>query len=222
MARYIKANPKVAKFLNLESDRNTVKDGNYLLWQADMLAFGPLTQLADTLQQIGGIALLPHEAREEQDGTVTRPLPQATDPRFIVEPVEPETEAPAEGTEPTGGEVNAGESETNGQQAESGDAAETSTDESSEVNAGESETDGQQAESGDAAETSADESREVNAGESETNGQQAEGDTPETPTDESSEAPAEETTQSNDEVESTDSGDVGGVDEVLNANDKEE
>ena len=153
MARYIKANPKVAKFLNLESDRNTVKDGNYLLWQADMLAFGPLTQLANTLQQIGGIALLPHEAREEQDGTVTRPLPQATDPRFIVEP--------------TGSETNAGESETDGQQAVSGDATET-------------------------------------------------------PTDESSEAPAEETTQSNDEVESIDGGDVGSVDEVLNANDKEE
>lgn len=152
MARYIKANPKVAKFLNLESDRNTVKDGNYLLWQADMLAFGPLTQLHDTLQQIGGIALLPHEAREEQDGTITRPLPQATDPRFIVEP--------------TGSETNAGESETDGQQAE--------------------------------------------------------GDTPETPTDANSEAPAEETAQSNDEVESIDSGDVGSVDEVLNANDKEE
>lgn len=152
MARYIKANPKVAKFLNMESDRNTVKDGNYLLWQADMLAFGPLTQLDDTLQQIGGIALLPHEAREEQDGTITRPLPQATDPRFIVEP--------------TGSETNAGESETDGQQAE--------------------------------------------------------GDTPETPTDANSEAPAEETAQSNDEVESIDSGDVGSVDEVLNANDKEE
>lgn len=152
MARYIKANPKVAKFLNLESDRNTVKDGNYLLWQADMLAFGPLTQLANTLQQIGGIALLPHEAREEQDGTVTRPLPQATDPRFIVEP--------------TGSETNAGESETDGQQAE--------------------------------------------------------GDTPDTPTDANSETPAEETAQSNDEVESIDSGDVGSVDEVLNANDKEE
>ena len=152
MARYIKANPKVAKFLNLESDRNTVKDGNYLLWQADMLAFGPLTQLANTLQQIGGIALLPHEAREEQDGTVTRPLPQAADPRFIVEPTDSET----------------------------------------------------------------------NAGESETDGQQAEGDTPETPTDANSEIPAEETAQSNDEVESIDSGDVGSVDEVLNANDKEE
>jgi hypothetical protein len=166
MARYIKANPKVAKFLNLESDRNTVKDGNYLLWQADMLAFGPLTQLANTLQQIGGIALLPHEAREEQDGTVTRPLPQATDPRFIVEPVEPETEVPGEENEPTGSETNAGESETDGQQAE--------------------------------------------------------GDTPDTSTDANSETPAEETAQSNDEVESIDSGDVGSVDEVLNANDKEE
>ena len=67
----------------------------------------------------------------------------------------------------------------------------------------------------------------TNAGESETDGQQAEGDTPETPTDLNSETPAEETTQSNDEVESIDSGDVGSgdvgsVDEVLNANDKEE
>lgn len=130
MARYIKANPKVAKFLNLESDRNTVKDGNYLLWQADMLAFGPLTQLADTLQQIGGIALLPHEAREEQDGTVTRPLPQATDPLFIVEP---ETEVPGEENKPTGSEANAGESETDSQQTEGGDATETPTDESSET-----------------------------------------------------------------------------------------
>ena len=95
MARYIKANPKVAKFLGLERDRNTVTDGNYLLWQADMLAFGPLTQLTETLQQIGGIALMAHEAREEQDGTVCRPLPVATDPRFIMETAqanEPEAE----------------------------------------------------------------------------------------------------------------------------------
>ena len=85
MARYIKANPKVAAFLGLMRDRNTVKDGNYLLWQADMLAFGPLTQLQETLTQIGGLALLAHEAREEQDGTVTRPLPTPTDPRFIID-----------------------------------------------------------------------------------------------------------------------------------------
>ena len=95
MARYIKANPKVAKFLNLESDRNTVKDGNYLLWQSDMLKFGPLTQLSETLTQIGAIALLAHEAKEEQDGTVTRPLPQATDERFVM-PTIADEEIPAE------------------------------------------------------------------------------------------------------------------------------
>lgn len=83
MARYIKVNPLVADYLNLCNDRNTVKDGNYLLWQADMLRFGPLTQLAETLKQIGGLALMPHEAKEEQDGTVVRDLPIAEDPRFV-------------------------------------------------------------------------------------------------------------------------------------------
>ena len=82
MARYIKANPLVARYLQLDNDRNTVSDGNYLFWQNDMLKFGPLTQLNDILVKIGGIALLPHEAREEQDGTVCRPLAMATDARF--------------------------------------------------------------------------------------------------------------------------------------------
>ena len=85
MARYIKANGKVAEYLKLENDRNKVTDGNYLLWQADMLAFGRLTELPQILEQIGGLALQAHEAREEQDGTVVRKLPMATDPRFVVE-----------------------------------------------------------------------------------------------------------------------------------------
>ena len=82
MARYIKANPLVARYLQLENDRNTVSDGNYLFWQNDMLKFGPLTQLNDILVKIGGIALMPHEARNEQDGTICRPLPRAADARF--------------------------------------------------------------------------------------------------------------------------------------------
>ena len=132
MARYIKANPKVAKFLNLESDRNTVKDGNYLLWQSDMLAFGPLTQLADTLVQIGGIALLAHEAREEQDGTVTRPLPQATDERFVMPPA-PDTEGEAEPTEETtdtGDEANGGTDESGSDNAQPETTAEATESES--------------------------------------------------------------------------------------------
>ena len=94
MARYIKVNPKVARYLHLENDRNQVKDGNFLLWQADMLAFGRLTDLPQILEQIGGIALAAHEARQEQDGIVVRELPTATDERFIVEVDETETEQP--------------------------------------------------------------------------------------------------------------------------------
>jgi len=125
MARYIKANRKVAEFLHLESDRNTVSDGNYLLWQADMLAFGPLTQLSETLVQIGGIALLAHEAKEEQDGTVCRPLPVPADPRFIIEEPEPKQEAEpvndpeSEATEETAGdqsESETGDNENGGEQ----------------------------------------------------------------------------------------------------------
>lgn len=82
MARYIKANPLVARYLQLENGRNMVSDGNYLFWQNDMLKFGPLTQLSDILVKIGGIALMPHEARSEQDGTICRPLLMATDVRF--------------------------------------------------------------------------------------------------------------------------------------------
>lgn len=99
MARYIKANPKVAQFLRVENDRNQVKDGNYLLWQADMLAFGTLVDLPLILQQIGGIALMAHEARQEQDGTVLRELPTATDPRFVVEKDETPAEDEANNTE---------------------------------------------------------------------------------------------------------------------------
>ena len=130
MARYIKANPKVASFLRVENERNTVKDGNYLLWQADMLKFGPLTQLNETLAQIGGIALMAHEAREEQDGTVTRPLPVATDPRFIMN-TEQEA-APAE-DQPGNGEDQPG----NGETVTEGEQTEAATGgESEEITAG--------------------------------------------------------------------------------------
>lgn len=123
MARYIKANPLVARFLNLDSERNTVSDGNYLFWQADMLKFGPLTQLNDILVKIGGLALSPHEAREEQDGTVCRQLPLATDARFqqpikanvndaIVSPDNTEGQAPEQGSEEAAEEAAEGDAET--------------------------------------------------------------------------------------------------------------
>lgn len=104
MARYIKANRKVVTYLHLENDRNKLQDGNYILWLQDMLAFDPLPRLADTLERIGAISLLPHEAREEQYGINLRPLPTATDPEFVVETPaeeEPETEGSGETETPT-------------------------------------------------------------------------------------------------------------------------
>lgn len=97
MARYIKVNPKVAQYLHLESDRNRVKDGNYLLWQADILPFGRLTELPEILERIGGVALLAGESRQEQDGIVIHELPEATDEAFkivVVKQPEKETDNP--------------------------------------------------------------------------------------------------------------------------------
>lgn len=123
MARYIKANPKVVQYLHLEKDRNQVKDGNYLLWQADMLAFGRLTELPQILEQIGGIALAAHEARQEQDGIVVRELPRATDDRFVVEKNETETEQPTD--TPDTEELESNEPE----QTENGETVETTNEE---------------------------------------------------------------------------------------------
>lgn len=125
MARYIKANPKVVQYLHLEKDRNQVKDGNYLLWQADMLAFGRLTELPQILEQIGGIALAAHEARQEQDGIVIRELPTATDERFIIE--QPETIEPGN-TEGETAEPEQTES-TEAEPTESNDEVETTNEE---------------------------------------------------------------------------------------------
>lgn len=126
MARYIKANPKVAEYLRLEKDRNKVKDGNYLLWQADILPFGRLTELPQILEQIGGIALQAHEARQEQDGTVCRELPTATDSRFVVE-------------KPANTEKSAEVPETPAESAEKTEATDETTTEGEEVPAEESE-----------------------------------------------------------------------------------
>lgn len=141
MARYIKVNPKVARHLRLENDRNQVADGNYLLWQADMLAFGRLTEMPSILAQIGGLSLQAHEAREEQDGTVLRKLPIATDPRFAEDVQEPaedtgaedETDIPTPGDEaedgesPTDEETEAGTQESDDAENEAQEQPETET-----------------------------------------------------------------------------------------------
>ena len=123
MARYIKVNPKVAQYLHLESDRNRVKDGNYLLWQADILPFGRLTELPEILERIGGVALPAGEARQEQDGIVIHELPEATDEAFKIVVVK----QPEKGTDTDNPEVEqpAGDSAGNGGTGETVEGAES-------------------------------------------------------------------------------------------------
>lgn len=123
-----------------------------MLWQADMLAFGRLTELPQILEQIGGIALAAHEARQEQDGIVVRELPTATDERFIVEKDEIEAEQP-EIIEPGNTEGEAAEPE----QTESTDPVEGETETEQPTDSPEAEepesTDPEQTENGETVET---------------------------------------------------------------------
>lgn len=134
MEKYIKANKKVAEFLHLQTIRNAVKDGHYLLWIMDVQPFGNMEDLPNILQQIGGLLLSGSEAKEEQDGTVTRKLPTPLDKRFIMDDDvqktaeggevrdTPETDKAGETTGSEGGNGN----------GENGDSSESGTESGSE------------------------------------------------------------------------------------------
>lgn len=135
MEKYIKANKKVAEFLHLQTIRNAVKDGHYLLWIMDVQPFGNMEDLPNILQQIGGLLLSGSEAKEEQDGTVTRKLPTPLDKRFIMDDdVQKTTEGSGEVTD-TPETDKAGEttgSEGGNGNGENGDSSDTGTESGSE------------------------------------------------------------------------------------------
>lgn len=135
MEKYIKANKKVAEFLHLQTIRNAVKDGHYLLWIMDVQPFGNMEDLPNILQQIGGLLLSGSEAKEEQDGTVTRKLPTPLDKRFIMDDdVQKTTEGSGEVTD-TPETDKAGEttgSEGGNGNGENGDSSESGTESGSE------------------------------------------------------------------------------------------
>lgn len=135
MEKYIKANKKVAEFLHLQTIRNAVKDGHYLLWIMDVQPFGNMEDLPNILQQIGGLLLSGSEAKEEQDGTVTRKLPTPLDKRFIMDDdVQKTTEGSGEVTD-TPETDKAGEttgSEGGNGNGENGNSSDTGTESGSE------------------------------------------------------------------------------------------
>ena len=122
MEKYVKANRKVVEFLGLQNDRTQFKDGCFLLWMQDLMVFGNLMNFESILSQIGAIPLTGEEARQEQDGETNRPLPTATDERFIIETASQEDSST--GSEDVSGSEGAGSEETGsggGDSAEQGD-----------------------------------------------------------------------------------------------------
>ena len=81
---YYKVNAKVAEYLNLTAERNMTKDGNYILWVADINRFGSLVNISGILEDIGGVALSSADVVKELRGEMSTKLPVPKDERFVV------------------------------------------------------------------------------------------------------------------------------------------
>ena len=81
---YYKVNAKVAEYLNLTAERNMTKDGNYILWVADINRFGSLVNISGILEDIGGVALSSADVVKELRGEISTKLPEPKDARFII------------------------------------------------------------------------------------------------------------------------------------------
>ena len=81
---YYKVNARVAEYLNLTAERNTTKDGNYILWVADINRFGSLVNISGILEDIGGVALSSADVVKELRGEMSTKLPVPKDARFVV------------------------------------------------------------------------------------------------------------------------------------------
>ena len=81
---YYKVNAKVAKYLNLTAERNMTKDGNYILWVADINRFGSLVNISGILEDIGGVVLSSADVVKELRGEMSTKLPEPKDARFVV------------------------------------------------------------------------------------------------------------------------------------------
>lgn len=81
---YYKVNARVAEYLNLTAERNMTKDGNYILWVADINRFGSLANTSGILEDIGGVALSSADVVKELRGEMSTKLPEPKDARFII------------------------------------------------------------------------------------------------------------------------------------------
>lgn len=73
---YIKAPKKVAILVGQSENRGVFPDGNFLLWERDLLCLSPYD-----VEALGCARMTSQEVISEQHGGVPLQLPDATDPR---------------------------------------------------------------------------------------------------------------------------------------------
>ncbi len=82
--QYIKSPRPLAAFLGLLDSRTTFADGNYLLWDRDILRLAGSGTIEELLPQIGSIILTAPEVRAEQNEECQpHPLPPVTLPVLL-------------------------------------------------------------------------------------------------------------------------------------------
>lgn len=106
MTNYIKVRPYVAHRLGVEQERYRYADGNVLLWDKELRMIDPgwVFHPEETAARIGGLMMDPYRNREEQEKTADEctPLPEPTDPDWMMpaETAETEPEANQEAMDP--------------------------------------------------------------------------------------------------------------------------
>ena len=82
--QYIKAPRALADFLGLLDSRTTFADGNYLLWDRDILRLAGSGTIEELLPRIGSVILTAPEVRAEQNEECgPHPLPPVTLPLLL-------------------------------------------------------------------------------------------------------------------------------------------
>ena len=77
---YIKANRKTVEYLNLQDERNSLADSNFILWETDLFPIS--TNIEEALRMTGSIIMTPEQALAEQSGDFSLTLQEPEDPRF--------------------------------------------------------------------------------------------------------------------------------------------
>ncbi len=81
--RYIKARRETARFLNLTELRQVFPDGNFLIWDRDIMRICSPAELDERLASFGCREVSVAEARAEFNGEIVTELPDITDTRIL-------------------------------------------------------------------------------------------------------------------------------------------